>query len=297
MFRLLTLIVLYIVFGVVAHVIKTAWKNMLFNIRSSYEASLREISERKRAEAETQALNATLEQRVIERTNHLDLLNRQLEAFSYSVSHDLRAPLRAVSGYTRVMKEDFAALLPEDGKSVLARIDVNIIRMNELIDALLKFSRLGRQGVVKQMISQTKIIDEAILELKPEINERKVDFEIESLPDWQADPALLKHVWVNLISNAIKYSRPREITRIKIGSLLAADPSGPVYFIQDNGIGFDMQYATKLFGVFQRMHSTADFEGSGVGLAIVKNIIEQHGGRIWAESEINKGATFYFTLS
>ena len=293
----LTLAVLYIVFGIVAFVIRTAWKTMLSNIRTSYESSLKEINERKRVEAEIQALNATLEHRVLERTKHLDSLNRQLESFSYSVSHDLRAPLRAVSGYCRILKEDFFSLLPHDGQTALNRIDANIHQMNELIEALLQFSRLGRQGVVKKWVPPREIIDEVIRDLKYETAEREVEFIFDPLPECEADPALLKQVWLNLISNALKYSRRRDLVRIKIGSMTVNEIPDTVYFIQDNGVGFNMQYAKKMFGVFQRLHPAEDYEGTGVGLAIVENIVENHGGRIWAESEVDRGATFYFTLT
>jgi len=293
--RYITLVILYGAFGLEAHVIKTAWKKMLANLRAAYESSLREIVERKRVEAEIQALNASLEQRVAERTHSLEQVNRELESFTYSVSHDLRSPLRAIKGYSQVMIEDYNESLPEEGRNILSRIESNTNKMGFLIDDLLMLSRLGRQAVHKQRLQPGPLIKEVIEEMKADLDGRRVVIKIEDLPDCNADPALLKQVWVNLLSNAVKYTRQRDAAQIAVGSK-QDDQAATVYFIQDNGVGFDMRYADKLFGVFQRMHSSEAFEGTGVGLAIVNSIIQHHGGRIWAEAEVDRGCTFFFTL-
>ena len=196
-----------------------------------------------------------------------------------------------------MLEEDYADSLPADARILIDRIDASASRMNTLIDDLLVFARLGRQAINKQTLQPVILIQSVLKEMEAETAGRKVDFQIEDLPECEADPSLLKQVWVNLVSNALKYSRHEEETHITIGSLLPPGSSVPVYFIRDNGVGFDMQYAEKLFGVFQRLHSTGEFEGTGVGLAIVQSIIQHHGGRIWAEAEVNQGATFYFTLA
>jgi signal transduction histidine kinase len=234
---------------------------------------------------------------VTERTRQLEAANRELEAFSYSVSHDLRAPLRAISGYASILLEDYAGALSEEGLGFMKRVKENGDHMGHLIDDLLAFSRLGRQAPRVQPVHTRTIVDRALAQLAPAIDGRQVDLVIGDLPDCESDPGLLEQVFVNLIGNAFKYSRKREDARIEIGAKQGDSDTSPVYYVKDNGAGFDMQYADKLFGVFQRLHRNQDFEGTGVGLAIVQRIVNRHGGRVWAEGKVNEGAAFYFTLS
>jgi light-regulated signal transduction histidine kinase (bacteriophytochrome) len=224
----------------------------------------------------------------------LEAANKELEAFSYSISHDLRAPLRAIDGFVRMLQEDYAAQLPIKARQKLERIHESATRMGQLIDGLLTFSRFSRQPLNKQNVSPATIVKRVLEELRNGQDGRNVTISIADLPDCPADPLLLQQVFVNLLSNALKYSRQREPPVIEIGW---RDEQGQcVYFVRDNGAGFDMQYAGRLFGVFQRLHRRTEFEGIGVGLSIVQRIIQRHGGRIWAEAEVDKGATFYFTL-
>jgi len=255
----------------------------------------RNITDRKRAEQEIQQLNASLERRVIERTDQLEAANKELEAFSYSVSHDLRAPLRAVSGFSQIVLEDFGPQLPEEAKRHLHTICEGAQRMGMLIDDLLGFARLSRLPLKKRTVDTQQLVSETLAELKAEHTERTLEIQLADLPACEADPALLKQVWVNLLSNAFKYTSQREHGVVEIGA--TREQGTAVYFVRDNGTGFDMQYAAKLFGVFQRLHRQEEFAGTGVGLAIVQRIVNRHGGRIWADAAVDRGATFYFTLS
>jgi len=270
-----------------------AFNEMLTEIQEQDRAIRIDIEKRKAAEEEVQKLNAGLEERVAARTAELESANRELEAFSYSISHDLRAPLRAVDGFSQAVMEDYGEKLPEEGKRYLQTIRDGAQRMGMLIDDLLTFSRLSRQPVNKQEVNVAKLVNDVLEELAMQREGREIDVRIGELPPYQGDPALIKQVWVNLLSNAIKYSRDRKPAIIEIGC--KKEESGNVYFVRDNGAGFDMQYAGKLFGVFQRLHRADEFEGTGVGLAIVQRVIVRHGGRIWVEAEPGKGATFYFT--
>jgi light-regulated signal transduction histidine kinase (bacteriophytochrome) len=225
----------------------------------------------------------------------LEAANKELESFSYSVSHDLRAPLRAVDGFSRILMEDFAAQLPADAVRYLQLVRNNAQQMGELIEGLLAFSRAGRQPVNKQHVIVSDLVKQVLAGLRDEQNGRSVEVSIGELPPCEADPLLLRQVFANLLTNAHKFTRKCEVARIEVGHQ-SIDGAG-VYFVKDNGAGFDMQYAHKLFGVFQRLHRSDDYEGTGVGLAMVHNIVERHGGRIWAEAEPGKGATFFFTLS
>ena len=260
----------------------------------SIRTVFQDITERKRAEEEILKLNAQLEQRVIERTAQLEAANKELEAFSYSVSHDLRAPLRAVDGFSKIVLEDYGPQLPEACRQDLQTIRNGAQKMGRLIDDLLMFSRLSQLPLSKQAVDTSKLVRGALEELNSQREGRRIEFRIADLPTCQADPALLKQVWVNLLSNALKYTGKREAALVEIGC--AADNGRNVYFVRDNGAGFDMKYAHKLFGVFQRLHRAEDYDGTGVGLAIAQRVIHRHGGRIWAESALDSGATFYFTL-
>ena len=244
---------------------------------------LRDITERKQAEEEIRKVNA-----------QLGVANKELEAFSYSVSHDLRAPLRAVDGFSRILLDEHTPHLSESGQRYLRLVRENAVTMGQLIDDLLSFSRLSRQPLKKQTVATAELAQQVLEELKPEQNGRRFDVSIGDLAECQADPALLKQVFVNLLSNALKYTRKRDLSKIEVGC--EKRPGETVYFVKDNGAGFDMRYADKLFGVFQRLHRAEEYEGTGVGLAIVQRIIHRHGGRVWAEAELHKGATFYFTL-
>ncbi|MDD1676975.1 MAG: ATP-binding protein [Methanomicrobiales archaeon] len=253
-----------------------------------------DITRLKEVEGDLIRLNQELERRVLERTIELEAAIRELESFSYTVSHDLRAPLRAIDGFSSILLEHHKKDLATDAQQYLEKVRENAQNMARLIDDLLTFSRTSRHPLNIQTVSPRTLVEEALEELRFDHTGRKVQIVRGDLPDCRADPALLKQVFLNLISNALKFTRTRAEARIEIGSILR--DTMVAYYVRDNGIGFDMRYANKLFQVFQRLHSSRAYEGTGVGLAIVKRIIDRHGGSIWVESQIDAGTTFYFTV-
>ena len=273
---------------------------LLKSIIYSYERSRlnnelkSQIEARKLAEKEILKLNSELEQRILDRTAQLKIVNLELEAFSHSVSHDLRAPLRHINGFAEILKEEYYDQLPEKAKNYLDTISDSAKKMNILIDDLIKLSRTNRIELKKSMLKMNQVLDDALSEVQPLLENRKVDINISTLPEIIGDYNLLRLVWVNLLDNAIKYTRPRKKAVIKID--YNEEKEEFIFCIHDNGVGFDMNYAQKLFGAFQRLHSTDEFEGTGIGLSNVRRIISRHSGRTWAEAELDKGASFYFSL-
>jgi two-component system sensor histidine kinase/response regulator len=240
--------------------------------------------------------NTALERRVRERTDELESANKELEAFSYSVSHDLRAPLRHINGFAELLSKSAGAALSEKDRHSLNLIFNSAQQMNHLIDDLLDFSRTSRAEMRRIEVNLHELLEKIIHDLQPEVEGRNIIWKKDPLPCVLGDPSLLRQVFNNLLFNAIKYTRPRDPAKIEIGCLNEGDANETVIFVRDNGVGFDMQYADKLFGVFQRLHRKEEFEGTGIGLANVRRIIARHGGRTWAEGKIDEGATFYFSL-
>jgi signal transduction histidine kinase len=254
---------------------------------------LNTLAEELKAAQEAEAL---AHKRLEEKATELEISNKELEAFTYSVSHDLRSPLRAIHGYTKILLDEYSTQFDESGTDMMKSVMRNAKKMGQLIDDLLAFSRTGRKELQKQTVNMNELAESVLKEVKassPDYEKAKVT--LEKLPPAYADYSLLNQVYINLISNALKYSARKPDPQITIGAL--ERNNGVVYYISDNGVGFDMQYYDKLFGVFQRLHSAEEFEGTGVGLALIKRIISRHGGKIWAESKPDKGATFYFTLN
>jgi PAS domain S-box-containing protein len=243
---------------------------------------------------EIQRLNAELEQRVKERTAQLEMTIKELEAFTYSISDDMRGPLRAIDGFSRVLMEEYPDRMDEEGKRLLNIIRSNARNMSELIDGLLTFSRLGRQPLDQVDINMEELARSVCDEVQATNNDRILSVDVKRLPAAFGDRAMLRQAMYNLVSNAFKFTRPKTNPAIEIGFLEAGSQN--TYYVRDNGVGFDMQYSPKLFGVFQRLHSVDDFEGAGVGLALVQRIIVRHGGRVWGEGKVGEGATFYFSL-
>jgi PAS domain S-box-containing protein len=253
-----------------------------------------DIDDQKLSEEQVRRLNTTLETRVADRTAELESLNKELEAFSYSVSHDLRAPLRHIGAYVTILQEESQDNLSEQGNQFLKIVSDSARQMSALIDGLLAFSRMSRKEVCRKRIHTGELINEILREMKQDIERRNIRWHIEPLPTVFADRTMLKQVWANLLSNAVKYTRNCQTAEIRVGS--RDKPREIEFYVSDNGAGFDMRHAGKLFGVFERLHPTAQFEGTGIGLANVHRIVTRHGGRVWAEAKVDKGATFYFTM-
>ena len=264
---------------------------VLRNRQLLLQQTLKEIAERKKAEAEIKTLNEDLEYHVVQ----LETANKELESFSYSVSHDLRAPLRHIIGYVELLQKYASAGLDEKSSRYLTTISEAAKRMGVLIDDLLTFSRIGRVEMQKSVFHLAQLIEEIRNDLQHEMKGRTIIWEIESLPDLYGDRSLMKLVFLNLLSNAIKFTSPCPEAKIAIGTV-SGEEEEIVVFVRDNGVGFNMQYADKLFGVFQRLHSAGEFEGTGIGLANVQRIVHRHGGRTWADGSVGGGATFSVSI-
>lgn len=254
-----------------------------------------EIVSRRRAEEESGRLNRELEERVAARTAELEASNRELAAFSYSVSHDLRAPLRHITGFAHILVEDHADSLSPAVHDYVVKMQHGAQRMGNLIDDLLTFSRWERSAIHREITAMRNLVEEVIAELEPDTNGRKVEWELQELPFLDCDPRMMRVVLVNLLSNALKFTRLQPVARITVGQKMVGDGVTAI-FVRDNGVGFNMKYHDKLFGVFQRLHRSEDFEGTGIGLATVQRLVQKHGGQVWAEAELGQGACFYFTV-
>jgi light-regulated signal transduction histidine kinase (bacteriophytochrome) len=258
---------------------------------SGTQTALREVQAKT---DEIQRLNAELEQRVRERTVELEMMVKELEAFTYSISDDMRGPLRAIDGFSRVLVEEYSEKLDKEGKRLLDIIRTNSRSISELIDGLLTFSRLGRQPIEQTDVNMKDLAKGVFDEVHAGQKDRHIELNLQDLPPAFGDRAMIRQVLHNLLSNALKFTRAKQDAKIEIGSRIDGDRA--TYYVRDNGVGFDMQYSNKLFGMFQKLHNVEEFEGSGVGLALVQRIVLRHGGRVWAEGKPNEGATFYFSL-
>ena len=245
----------------------------------------------RRMRVEIAALHERLRQHVAE----LELANKELESFSYSVSHDLRAPLRAISSYSSILVQDYSQQIPDGARHLLSKVTDNAHRMGELIEHLLHFSQLSRQVLTHEPVNIEKMVAEILEEIRKEDAARPIQVRVGNLPAAIGDAVLLRQVFINLLANAFKFTRHTADAIVEVGSRIEGQET--IYFVRDNGAGFDMRYAAKLFGVFQRLHSASEFEGTGIGLSLTQRIVQRHGGRMWAEGAVGKGATFHFTLS
>jgi PAS domain S-box-containing protein len=274
-----------------ANVIITALYNADRSLKGFAKVT-RNITQQKKLEEENKLLHEQLEEKVRRRTRELEIVNKELEAFSYSVSHDLRTPLRAISGYSMMLKEEYASNLDVEANRIIDAIVSNTNMMGQLIDDLLTFSKMARLETIYDHVDMNRLVQNCLEHLTKEQCGHAIA--VDALPACRGDVSMLRQVWFNLLANAIKYSSKKEKPEIQIGAM--DDPKFHVYYVKDNGAGFDMKYANKLFGVFQRLHRQDDFEGTGLGLALVKRIISKHGGEIWADASPNTGATFYFSV-
>jgi light-regulated signal transduction histidine kinase (bacteriophytochrome) len=292
--------VLLVVGGPVTPVFGADEVNRLAEYASAISAALdrgRLVDHVRESERSYRLLSEELERRVAARTAELEASNHELEAFSYTVSHDLRAPLRAIDGFARILLEEHAADLAETPARYLSVISNSAQDMGRLIDGLLTFARLNRLPLKRQSVDPAEVARKVVAQLEGEAAGRDLSIVVHEMPVVASDPTLLEQVYSNLVGNAVKFTRRTTAAQVEVGSTGVPDESGgPVYFVKDNGAGFEMQHAGKLFGVFQRLHRSEEFEGTGAGLAIVQRIVHRHGGRIWAEAEPNRGATFFFTL-
>jgi hypothetical protein len=269
-------------------------KSRTFQLAVANEALQKEIDERQRAEENIRYINSGLEQRVLDRTAEWAAANQELEAFTYSVAHDLQSPLRNIQSYTELIEAEWAAEMPGQTAQYLGRIASRAKYMAQLISGLLNLSMIGKQELKRQPVELNAIVDEVVALLTIETPKRRIEWKIQELPTTACDPGLMKQVFTNLLSNAVKYTQLRAEAVIEVGQMKVNGETP--FYVRDNGAGFDMKYVDKLFGVFQRLHPGSEFEGTGVGLATVERIIRKHGGRIWAEAEENKGAAFYFII-
>ena len=272
-------------------------KDRMFVLPSKITRAVREAKDKvakHKAEEEILKLNAELEERVKQRTAELELANKQLESFTSTVSHDLRSPLQVINGYASILGRKYKDTLNEDERGLVQGIKEHTLQMGQLIDDLLNFSKLGRAELVRKPLDMNELVQAVISQLRLGNEKLTARFRFQELKPAYGDKSLLYQVWVNLISNAIKYSRKELNPIVEIGTKQINNEE--VYFVKDNGVGFDMQHYSKLFGVFQRLHKQSEFEGTGVGLAVVHAVVTKHGGRVWAEGKVNEGATFYFTL-
>ncbi|MDP3684717.1 MAG: ATP-binding protein, partial [Ignavibacteria bacterium] len=269
-------------------------QKLLEQAEQSRKALLTIVEDQKLAQEEIKQLNKTLEERVNQRTAQLQASNEELESFAYSISHDLRAPLRAIDGYSRILEQDYAKVLDTEGLRLINIVRSSTKNLDRLITDLLSLSRVGRSELKLDVLDMNSMVDSIYQELATPETQEKIHFTVHDLPEGYGDPTLIRHVWMNLISNALKYSSPREHPKIEIYGFLDANKC--TYTIRDNGVGFNPDYKDKLFGLFQRLHKASDFEGTGVGLAIVHRIVIRHNGVVWGNGDPDHGADFSFTL-